>query len=228
MKAEFNFNTFVNALLVLVAIAATVMLLSGCGMAQAISKGCGGDLDTPCDMLFGQDTDAQDAQNDATDKQIEQLKAQYQQLVLLAQQQANQIAVLQSEFIALNASLAALAADEAADVSALQGLIDYILVQVTAHESALGDQQAQIQNILVAIAEFENYSGVVEIIDVCGTAPGAYNEVLLRLANGQVLASFSANGSAWFTRLVVLSNGNYSTTDGTGCNFNVNNGVVSW
>jgi len=62
---------------------------------------------------------------------------------------------------------------------------------------------------------------IVEIIDPCGDAPGKYDEVILKLGNGQYLASFSDNANGNNTRLGILPTGNYVTTDGTGCNFSI-------
>jgi len=73
---------------------------------------------------------------------------------------------------------------------------------------------------------------IVDTINPCGVN-GSFDEVLLRLANGSVLASFSQNGSALTTRLVELVSGNYATTDSNSCSFSatINNdgsGNISW
>lgn len=69
----------------------------------------------------------------------------------------------------------------------------------------------------------------VALIDPCGQTPGYVNEVLLRLADGQILASFSDSASGLNTRFGITGAGSYMTTDGTGCYFNVGaDGVVSW
>ena len=60
----------------------------------------------------------------------------------------------------------------------------------------------------------------VELIFPCGNT-AAYKEVLLRLQNGQVLASFSDNAAGSMTRLTILPDGDYMNTDNTGCNFNL-------
>lgn len=63
---------------------------------------------------------------------------------------------------------------------------------------------------------------VVEIIDPCGPEhPSGFDEVILKLGNGQYLASFSDNANGKNTRLGLLPSGNYQTTDGTGCNFTI-------
>lgn len=63
---------------------------------------------------------------------------------------------------------------------------------------------------------------VVEIVDPCGQQhPNGYDEVILKLGNGQYLASFSDNANGLNTRFGVLPPGNYRTTDGTNCNFTI-------
>jgi hypothetical protein len=68
---------------------------------------------------------------------------------------------------------------------------------------------------------------ITSVIDPCGKQ-AAYDEVLLQLSNGLLLASFSDNASGKNTRFSVIGNGNYVTTDGTGCRFTVNNNNVTW
>lgn len=67
----------------------------------------------------------------------------------------------------------------------------------------------------------EGQAAVVEVIDPCLDAPGIYDEVILRLANGQLLASFSQNASGLNTRFAILTPGSYQTTDGSNCSFTV-------
>ncbi len=61
----------------------------------------------------------------------------------------------------------------------------------------------------------------VEIVDPCGDAPGVFDEVFIRLANGKLLASFSDNSNGQNTRFSILVAGNYMTTDGSHCYFTV-------
>lgn len=62
---------------------------------------------------------------------------------------------------------------------------------------------------------------VTEVLDPCGPQ-GSYDEVLLRMQNGQVIASFSQTAAGLNTRFtILLPNTPYQTTDGTGCNFQV-------
>ena len=91
--------------------------------------------------------------------------------------------------------------------------------------------QVQQNAILITLATLQGYTNIVSIYNPCGVQ-NAYDEVLLKLSNGTYLASFSQNGSALTTRFVVLSDGDYVTTDGAGnlsnnCHFTIsNNGTV--
>lgn len=67
---------------------------------------------------------------------------------------------------------------------------------------------------------------VVEIIDPCGDASGIWDEVLVRLASGQLLGSFSDNASGLNTRFAIIGPGSYQTTDASGCHFTVNNDLT--
>lgn len=70
---------------------------------------------------------------------------------------------------------------------------------------------------------------IVEVIDPCGDAPAVFDEVLLRLANGTLVASLSENNNGKNTRLSILTQGSYTTTDGTSCTFNVSwLNAVTW
>lgn len=66
---------------------------------------------------------------------------------------------------------------------------------------------------------------IVGIVDLCGDGPG-FDEVLLRLSNGMLLAHFSS-GSLQF--LSSIGPGSYVTTDGQACYFTVTSDLeVVW
>lgn len=79
-------------------------------------------------------------------------------------------------------------------------------------------------------APVASYSAV-DVIVPCGPTV-TYKEVLLRLANGQVLASFSDNISGLNTRLSLIPDGSYMNTDGSNCSFQIstsgNERSISW
>jgi hypothetical protein len=60
-----------------------------------------------------------------------------------------------------------------------------------------------------------------EVINPCG-AVGAHDEVILRLENGQILGHYSQGQKQFF---VLLTQGNYETTDGTKCKFSVDSSL---
>lgn len=67
---------------------------------------------------------------------------------------------------------------------------------------------------------------VVELIDPCGDNPDHFDEVLFRLANGQLIAHFSQNSLQFLT---VIGPGNYRTTDAQSCHFTVTSDLsVVW
>lgn len=70
---------------------------------------------------------------------------------------------------------------------------------------------------------------VTQVIDPCGDAPNVFDEVILKMANGNLIASFSDNANGNNTRLSLLTQGNYVTTDGSSCHFSVSaGGTISW
>ncbi len=60
-----------------------------------------------------------------------------------------------------------------------------------------------------------------EVVDPCGDTANVFDEVLLRLADGTLLASFSDDANGRNTRFARLVAGTYQTTDGSGCVFTV-------
>lgn len=75
--------------------------------------------------------------------------------------------------------------------------------------------------------------GFVEAIFPCGNTT-AFKEVLIRMQNGQVLASFSDNPQGAMTRLVLIPDGTYMNTDNSGCQFSLSTSAdgktrsISW
>lgn len=67
---------------------------------------------------------------------------------------------------------------------------------------------------------------ITEIIDPCGNNPGQFDEILLRLGTGELLAYFESGNNRF---LSLISPGHYSTTDSSHCSFTVHsNGSVTW
>lgn len=62
---------------------------------------------------------------------------------------------------------------------------------------------------------------VTEVIDPCGSQ-GTYDEVLLRMSNGKLLAHY-ASGAAQY--LTLIGPGSYITTDNTSCFFSIDSSM---
>lgn len=213
-------------------------LTTGCGIAQQISKDCGGELNELCNGLFGDDGEETEAALLEAQRQFEEYKRQQaleeEYVIGVLYAISNQLALhmgqiyqLQNELGALQASLVQLQDEEAADVAALQALIDGLEADINAQSALVSALQVQSNANQIILAQLQGYGMVVEIVNPCGDQPG-FDEVLLRLSTGQIIASFSDNASGANTRFTTIGNGSYSTTDGTNCAFTVLNGVVLW
>lgn len=77
-----------------------------------------------------------------------------------------------------------------------------------------------IDSTAVVLNGENGIDAVVEIIDPCGNKPGHFDEVILRLNTGDLLAYFEENGKRF---LSILTPGNYQTTDSQKCSFTVDN-----
>jgi hypothetical protein len=78
--------------------------------------------------------------------------------------------------------------------------------------------QNQINESVVRIVELESQDSVVDLYDPCDDAPNKYDEVLLRMKSGKLIAYFEQGNKRFLTE---LSSGNYATTDGTNCFFTI-------
>jgi hypothetical protein len=71
-----------------------------------------------------------------------------------------------------------------------------------------------------------NPYSVSELIDPCGDGPG-YDEVLIRFADGSLVAHYAGGGNLQF--LSVIRPGNYQTTDQQACSFTIQPDLsVTW
>jgi hypothetical protein len=66
---------------------------------------------------------------------------------------------------------------------------------------------------------------IVGFVDPCGPQ-STYDELLIQLANGHLVAHFSRGNRQFLTS---IGPGHYVTTDGTGCKFTVQNDMtITW
>ena len=182
-----------------VVISIMAMGITACGPAEMLHSLCGNGI--ACRAVFGERDDVQD------------LESQRQNAALQAQ-----INSLNSLLAVLQSSLALLQASQ----SGTQAQVNDLAAQLSAVELAQ-------QDMLVQLAELQGRVAVAQIIDPCGNAPAVVDEVLLKLTDGSLLASFSDNSSGKNTRFAVVPAGNYVTTDGSSCMFHVSSsGAVTW
>lgn len=72
-------------------------------------------------------------------------------------------------------------------------------------------------------------NGILSIVTLCPHISRPFPEVVIQLADGRLLASFSANQAGNNTRFVILPVGTYGTTDGAACSFTVGaDGSISY
>ena len=107
------------------------------------------------------------------------------------------------------------------DTKALNELND----KINALNAALLLTQADLSTLESRIEALENAGMAVdEVIDPCGDQANTYDEVLLKLSSGQIVAFFEGSNNKRF--LTVLVDGQYVTTDNQACRFDVVNGEV--
>ena len=72
----------------------------------------------------------------------------------------------------------------------------------------------------------DGQNAVVEIINPCLRAANMHNEIFLRLADGNIVCSFSDNFQGDNTHLALLYAGDFTTSDGYNCLFSVDDDLT--
>ena len=135
-----------------------------------------------------------------------------------------------SSSLALSARLAALESNMTSlkgQVSLLEILINSTEGDVTTLQTLSTTLQDQVDDLLIDMATIQGYNNIVSIVDPCGNHPTKIDEVFLKLSTGHIVASFSDTAAGLNTRFSLLTDGSFSTTDGTGCSFTVSGGGTS-
>lgn len=172
----------------IIALLISLATLTACGVAENLSRECGGDLKQACGDLTGRDT-----------KRIDDLEADNAEL-----------SAQLSNYITNNVAIIHLLSEQALQQSA-------DTVNLATQINALQTQT----NINVAqLALLQTRVTVQSFIVPCGQVPSVYNETLLKMSDGTIVAYFE-QGSQRF--LSTLKPGNYQTTDSKACQFSVNN-----
>lgn len=185
-----------------IALLATVVFLSGCGVIEGLSKNCqGSDIEDSCNIILGERDNEQDADLATVDGRVTYLE---QQLNVLKKQ-------INDNRVTLN-SLESSGSADAAVLSALG--------------AAVTAQTVQAANLELRTANLEAQDTIVDYVTFCGPAqPGVYQEIGMRTKSGKIVAYFQSGAD---NRLVTLvPNTLYQSTDSQHCSFSVTpNGTV--
>lgn len=112
-------------------------------------------------------------------------------------------------------------------VALLELLINSTEGDVTTLQTLSTTLQDQVDDLLIDMATVQGYNNIVSIVDPCGNHPTKIDEVFLKLSTGRIVSSFSDTAAGLNTRFSLLTDGSFSTTDGTGCSFTVSGGGTS-
>ena len=186
------------------------IILTGCGVAETISKQCkGSDIEMGCNTVFGYTDNEQD--NDIKKKIRALESANFSNLLAISNITIN-IATLEANIEVIEANNANLNID-------LTDLRD----SIASYINQLAILANTVHTNTANIVSLQSNHNITKIIDPCGTVSNRYNEVFFRLSSGKIVSSFSDAASGLNTRFAELKPGTYSTTDGTSCIFTVNN-----
>lgn len=204
------------------------MLTVNCGYQRTLREHCKiGDTQT-CDNLFGinqfEVDDLQNTQIKANSEQILKLSSALSELAVTANISQQQYSQTQS----ILSMLTLMINQQGADVSAINLMISNMNVQIQQQGQTIIDQQIQINELAQDIADLQNEQDpVIETQYPCGDASGRFDEAVLKLSSGKLLAYFESSGNRFLTE---LTPGSYRSTDYSPyCYFtvNANNEIVN-
>jgi hypothetical protein len=119
-------------------------------------------------------------------------------------------------------------ADSNEDLADLENRVDSLYDALNTLSNQVNDNsvdQDNLSNIIAShtayILKVENNLSVAEVIDPCGDYSNHFDEVLLVMSDGSIVAYFESRGKRFLT---ILQNGSYRTTDKQSCRFKVVNG----
>lgn len=122
----------------------------------------------------------------------------------------------------INETIAMLTSNTNNSFNIINNNLNNTTIQLTNDFNGLiGTLQNQINENTQKIAQLQGYNNIISMINPCGDDPLKYDEIFLRLSSGSIIAGFSDNKNGLNTRFSELKPGNYVTTDGTNCTFEV-------
>lgn len=193
--------------------------LPSCGYQQAFRDNCRLEGQT-CDTLFGVNQvevdETQDARLAQHDKEILSISTQINGLVADLKKvetdmtQNAVVLVMLQNLINLNQG----------DINLIQVTLDSMQLDQDALEEKIAYQQTLITSMQSDLTLLEQQDSIVEAILPCGDRPNKFDETLLRMKSGKLIAYFESGGNRFLT---ILTPGIYRTTDSAPyCYFNVN------
>lgn len=123
-----------------------------------------------------------------------------------------QLAQTQDAFNALSSQVGDLEADQ-----------DSLSQLVALNAVNLVNLQSSLDLLTKRVSSLESRVTVSSIYDPCGDKEGSFDEMLLIMSDGSILAYFEDGGKRFLSK---LPDGNYRTTDEQACNFQVINGKI--
>lgn len=214
-----------------------VLGMSACGPINEMCEHNQDGMGIACHDVFGYDYDEKEQlkknTNDIKDLQdqiaeisneINFLQSQGSSLTNFISQNEMQINSLQAQINSLQSDVQ----NNAQTISTLNTTINNVQTLITNAQTDISNLQSQITQNTIDILNLQianqNTLSIIEVLDPCGDASNKIDEVLLRMSDGSIIASFSDNGSALTTRLSKVPPSNtqtYNTTDNTACSFKV-------
>lgn len=104
-----------------------------------------------------------------------------------------------------------------AQITALQGQQAQTLDTIASIQNAANETQAELTDLVEGL---DGETRVTKLIDPCGDAPNIYDEVMMVMNNGKVVAYFEDGSDRHLS--VLVPDAAYETTDGSHCRFSVN------
>ena len=198
-----------------------LVLLASCGYQRTLREHCHlGDTQT-CDNLFGvnqEDIDAdQEARLKLNEKEIQSLSTMVSSLI----KDLNQVEFALNQSNTMINLLHPMALQQGADITAINQMLVDLNQDVVDLEKKIAYEQTRITSIQSDIAALQLQDGVVETIYPCGDRANVFDEAILKMKSGKLIAYFEGKGQERF--LTILTPGSYRTTDQKlYCYFSVN------
>ena len=216
---------------------ATVLSLTGCGVAESLRESCGSDIEMGCNAVFGYKNTDQDweierlkKKNAEQDAKIADLQNQINNNYTFANSLQTELFDVMNQINQTNSDIANLQNTVTVNNNTVQSqlaVLNNSLNSLTTNQTLLQNQinsvQANVTTLMAQMVSIQQNQTVTAIVDPCGDGPGL-DEVLLKMSNGKYVAYFENGGNRFLT--VLQTNVTYQTTDNQHCNFIISSSGV--